>query len=151
MAKTLPEREKKLIEELKYENQMNNLQPWIKALYKQVEKDPTNPSGWSKWSLGSDRTPDLETGDYLQIFFTEAPLDGGGRQRVLNKFINSEENKDQETKEKERLVYLLLLSEQEKRFILLCNTVLGLGLTEGKFLGMSEVDKKNLRDRIIGA
>ena len=127
MAKTLPEKDKTLIEELKYENQMNNLQPWIKALYKQVEKDPANPGGWSKWV-----NPEVWSQDLFGL-------------------INSDENKDEETKEKEKLVWLLCLSDQEKRFLFLCNTVLGLGLTEEKFLKMSETDKKALRDRIIGA
>jgi hypothetical protein len=40
--------EETLIEDLKYEKQMDKLEPWIKAIYKQEEKDPTNPSGWSK-------------------------------------------------------------------------------------------------------
>ena len=166
MSKTLPEKEKALIEDLKYENQMNNLQPWIKALYKQTEKDPANPGGWSKWSLRPSfkivtHFPKNSAGAFFIGDGIKAmPLDGGGRQEVLDKLIDTDENKNWEkyglplcypyTSPKTKPTPTTL-TEEEKRFVLLCNTVLGSGFTEEEFLGMSEEDKKGLWDRIIGA
>jgi hypothetical protein len=53
------------------------------------------------------------------------------------------------SKDKEPKIDKHTLSEEEKRFVLLCNRVLNLGLTEEGFSGMSETDKQELYDRIV--
>lgn len=164
MAKTTIKEGETLIEDLKYEKQMDNLQPWIKALYKQAEKDPTNPGGWSKWSLRAGTrnieqelktpgTPWPLTYQVIGVDPTNNDVEGGCRQEYLYNLMNTDENKNYE-KFVVPLLYPLTkktyLTEEEKRFVLLCNTVLGLEITEEEFLKMSEGDREDLRDRILG-
>ena len=140
-------------EDLKYEKQMNKLEPWIKALYKQTEKDPNNPSGWSEWSIRPSKK--VEYGFQGKEKITH--LDGGNRQEYLNNLIKLEKNKDWEKFISSLpLIYPLSpplplsLTEEEKRFLLLANQVLGLELTEGEFLRMSSADRQGIYDQING-
>lgn len=142
MAKTSEKEEETLIKDLKYEKQMENLEPWIKALYKQTEKDPNNPNGWSKWSLRPSKK--VDSSGTLFIGGNRAiALDGGNRQEYLDNLIKLESDKDWE-----KFGSLLCLTEEEKRFVFLCNQFLGLELTTGEFLRMSSTDRQKLYDQV---
>ena len=130
-----------LIEDLKYEKQMEKLEPWIKAIYKQTEKDPTNPGGWSKWSIRPSKKVEYDFGGAEKITY----LDGGNRQEYLDGLIKLESNENLK-----KYLSLICLTEEEKKFILLCNQVLGLEITGEEFLEMSSIDRQGLYDLING-
>ena len=133
--------EETLIEDLKYEKQMDKLEPWIKALYKQTEKDPNNSDGWSKWSLRPSKKVEYDFSGTEKITY----LDGGNRQEYLDGLIKLESNENLK-----KYLSLICLTEEEKKFILLCNQVLGLEITGEEFLEMSSIDRQGLYDLING-
>ena len=132
VKRTVPRRP---IEDLTFKNQMDNLEPWIKEIYGQAKKTSSPENAISDWSWKTNKEY------YQNMIDTNEEINWGQFDRWegdITIYYPPKKSK------------FPTLFEEEKRFILLCNTVLGLGLTEEEFLGMSLDDRERLWERIIG-
>lgn len=139
------------IEELTYPVQMEKLEPWIKQIYGQAKlttgtfekplKADSQYNNKKEHQPISDWSAKVNKEYYDNILDLE--FDWG---RFNQPTYGSDDIKPIRYPPKKPRK----LTEEEKRFVLLCNTVLGLELTEEEFLRISSVDKQELYDRVVG-